>query len=238
MRITRFLSLCGAASRRKAKDIIESGRVRVDGKIVFDLNLQINPSRDKVSLDNEPLSIKKTRYIVLNKPTGYLCSHKDEYERKTVYDLVGDKDLFIAGRLDINSEGLVFLSNDGDFINLLSHPSYRIIRNYRVKVRGVIDRSFLLSLKGRNKTGDDTYYVDRIANISYTKSNTWFDISLHEGKKREIRNLALFHNMQLVRLIRLQLGPFTIHGIKRGSYVEIADERIDEIKRELLCRKD
>ncbi len=238
MRITRFISLCGISSRRKAKEIIESGRIRVNGKLVFDLNMQIDPDTDTVSLDRQNISVKKKRYIVLNKPQGYLCTKSDEFSRQTVYDIVRDKNLFIAGRLDINSEGLVFLSNDGDLINMLTHPSNKIMRNYRIKVRGLLDRDFLLSLKGGHKTDKERYYVDRIGNISYTKSNTWFNIGIHEGKKREIRNLAKFYNMQVVRLIRLQLGPFTIDGIKSGDYIEISPEKIDQIKRTISCIKD
>lgn len=233
MRITKYIAHCGYTSRRKAKNLIEEGKVRVNGKLVFDLNYQVLPEKDILTIDKDRIQLNRSRYLILNKPVGFVCSKRDEYGRKTVYDIVRDRSLNIAGRLDINSEGLVFMSNDGEFINFLTHPSNKIIRTYRIKIRGIIDKNFILSLKGKHETNIDKYFVDNIDNISYTRSNTWFDISIHEGKKREIRNLTKFYNLQLVRLIRVRLGLFTIDGIEKGRYLEIPNEKILQIKRSM-----
>ena len=149
MRLNKFLSTAGVAARRKADDIIAAGRVSVNGKIVTSLGAQVNEKNDEVAVDGKRISLPLSFvYIKLHKPKGYACTNSDEKGRKTIFDLVpSSQRLFSIGRLDYDTEGLIILTNDGDFANKVSHPSGEIEKEYIVKIEGDIKQSELAVLR-------------------------------------------------------------------------------------------
>ena len=149
MRLNKFLSSCGVASRRKCDDIIRFGRVSINGQIVDNLGVSVDEKKDVVKVDGVVVSLPNDFvYLKMNKPKGYACTAKDEKGRKTIFDLVEcDVRLFSVGRLDYDTEGLIFLTNDGDFANLITHPKFHFEKEYHVTVEGEIKEGDLAVLR-------------------------------------------------------------------------------------------
>jgi len=230
MRIVKYIAACGVCSRRAAKDVIGQGRVRLNGHIVFDLNLQVRPGKDRVQVDKREIQLKPKQYFLFYKPQKVICSRKDRLDRPTVYAYLPSEHLYIGGRLDYNSEGLLVVSNDGDFIHLLTHPAHEIQKTYRVKVRGVIQHGRFARMPGKVRTARETYQVDEVADIVHTRSNTWFNMVIHEGKNHEVRNIVQHFGLSVVRLIRLSVGPFCLADLRPGELKAIDKELIRRFK--------
>lgn len=234
MRLNKFLSTAGVASRRKCDELIEQGKIFVDGKVakVGDI---VDEKTSKVEYNGQVVCLKNEFvYYKLNKPKGYICSANDEKGRKTIYSLLpNDKRLFSVGRLDYNTEGLLIVTNDGDFATKLSHPSFEIEKTYMVTIEGKIVESELAVLRNGVVEKGERLPKAKVKAIMFDGKTTKLSVVIHEGKNRQIRRMFEAIGKTIVLLKRVNVGPFVLGNINRGAYKEFSVDElgfVEEIK--------
>jgi 23S rRNA pseudouridine2605 synthase len=220
IRLQKFLAEAGVASRRASEQVILEGRVAVNGATVRVLGSKVDPERDKVTVDGKPVRSHKKLYVVLHKPRGCVCSKKDEHDRMTVYDLLPKEWQIVnsVGRLDFASEGLLFLTNDGDFALHLTHPRYGVRKRYVVTVEGKVDDEMLKRFTSGIFLDGEKLKAERAWIISATKSESVVELELAEGKNREVRRLFESQSLIVRRLIRTQVGKIKLAELKVGKW--------------------
>jgi 23S rRNA pseudouridine2605 synthase len=229
-RIAKFLARSGVCSRRAAEDLIRQGRISVNGEIIETPAFLVEGT-ENILFDGEKIEKKdKTRLWLYHKPSGLVTTHKDEKARDTVFANLplGMPRVISVGRLDLKSEGLLLLTNDGALSRALELPSNSWSRRYKVKVHGFLDEKKLKSLEKGCVIDGVTYAPCKITIDSKQTSNTWLTISLTEGKNREIRKLMASINLTVVRLIRLSYGPFQLGTLKAGEVKEVPQKVLKE----------
>lgn len=232
-RLQKVLAHAGVASRRRAEEMIAEGRVRVNGEVVKQLGTKVNPRRDVIEVDGQPLGRpERLVYYLLNKPRGVLSAAQDVRGRKTVVDLVqSGARLYPVGRLDLDSEGLMLLTNDGHLALRLAHPRYEHEKEYRVLVAGAPDAAALDRLReGVGLEGGRTLPA-RIEIERESEGNTWLRMVLREGRKRQIRRMIEAVGYQVLRLIRVRMGPLRLGNLAPGAYRPLTREELAAIRR-------
>ena len=222
-RIAKFLARCGVASRREAEKLIQQGRISVNGEEITTPAYLVDGT-ETILFDGEKIGKKeKTRLWLYYKPNGLIVSHKDEKDRNTVFNnLPNNRPRVISvGRLDLNSEGLLLLTNDGELSRALEHPSNGWSRRYRVKVHGFLNEKRLQELEKGTTIDGVEYAPCKITIDSKQTTNAWLTISLNEGKNREIRKLMASVDLDVARLIRISYGPFQLGSLKENEVKEI-----------------
>ena len=228
-RLQKFLAHAGIASRRMCENIIKSGRVKVNGKTVCEPGFKIDPQNDKVQADGQYVKHKqKNIYLILNKPRGYVSTVKDERDRKTVLDLVKhiDERVYPVGRLDYRSEGLLILTNDGDLTYFLTHPKNKIPKTYRVRVRGVPSMDKLEKLASGVELEDGRTSPAKISLIDILKGNALLEITITEGKNRQIRKMCEHVGHPVLRLVRTRIGPLELRKLPSGKVRELTQKEL------------
>ena len=234
VRLQKFLADNGIASRRKSEQLILDDRVRVNGFIVNQLGSKINPYKDKVEVDEKEVEIKKEKvYILLNKPIGYVTTVDDQFNRETVMDLLKDvKERVVpVGRLDMYTSGALLLSNDGEFVNIITHPSHEIEKTYNVTVRGKITNQDMKKLQDGVDIGG---YITKpaktkILKIDENKNISRFQIKIHEGKNRQIRKMCKAINKPVLALHRAGIGNINVKDLKLGQYRYLNKKEIEDL---------
>ncbi len=225
-RIAKRIARAGLCSRRDAEKWIEAGRVRVNGKLLNSPAFTVSES-DKVEVDGTLLPSKeKTRLFMYHKPSGLVTTHKDEQGRDTIFDKLPAHlpRVVSVGRLDLNTEGLLLLTNDGELSRYLELPATGWSRKYRVRVHGRINEERLKNLKN-GITIEGVRYKSIIAEVDSTQgTNSWLSITLKEGKNREIRRVMEALGLQVNRLMRLSYGPFMLGKLQRGAVEEVPEK--------------
>ncbi|MBQ7155656.1 MAG: rRNA pseudouridine synthase [Synergistaceae bacterium] len=224
MRLNAFLASCGVASRCKAEDVILSGRIQVNGKIVLAPFFQVDPDHDVVTLDRKPLTLSTHVYYVINKPTGYVCAASDKYD-PVVIDLIPEHKgrLYPVGRLDRESEGLLILTNDGDFTQSILHPSKQIQKEYEALLNIPINEKQLARWrKGFEIEGGHHVKPVSINVMDRDPANQWVKIVIIEGLKREVRLMAREAGFRVERLIRRRIGGMVLESLGVGEYVSLS----------------
>lgn len=229
-RIAKFIARSGVCSRRQAEELILQKRVTVNGEVVESPAFNVE-GNEKILLDGEKLpAIENTRMWVYYKPTGLVTTHKDEQGRPTVFENLpeGLPRVISVGRLDLNSEGLLLLTNSGELSRRLELPSNSWSRRYKVKVHGKINRDKLAELE-QGITIDGIRYGSIKAEVeSEQGTNAWLSVTLQEGKNREIRKVMKFIGLDVARLIRLSYGPFQLGSLKKGEVREVPQKVLKE----------
>lgn len=228
-RLQKFLAHAGIASRRMCENIIKSGRVKVNGKTVCEPGFKIDPQNDKVQVDGQYVKHKqKNICLMLNKPRGYVSTVKDERGRKTVLDLVKhiDERVYPVGRLDYRSEGLLILTNDGDLTYFLTHPKNKIPKTYRVRVRGVPSMDKLEKLASGVELEDGRTSPAKISLIDILKGNALLEITITEGKNRQIRKMCEHVGHPVLRLVRTRIGPLELRKLPSGKVRELTQKEL------------
>lgn len=229
-RLAKFMARCGVCSRRAAEDLIKQKRVSVNGQIIETPAFNVEGT-ENILLDGEKLpAIENTRLWLYHKPAGLLTTHRDTADRPTVFDnLPQDLPRVISvGRLDLNSEGLLLLTNSGELARQLELPQNAWSRRYKVRVHGFVDRKKLASL-AKGAVVDGVSYGPVQAELeSQNGTNSWLLITLNEGKNREIRKLMKYIGLEVARLIRLSYGPFQLGNLKKGEVKEIPQKVLRE----------
>lgn len=232
VRLQKYIAMSGAASRRSAETLIDEGRVRVNGNVIKEQGTKVEIGADTVLLDNIELKIKnKNYYIMLNKPVGYVSTVKDQFERKTVIDLIKndlkDVRIFPVGRLDYDTEGLLLLTNDGDFTYRVSHPKFNMDKTYIATLKGGITISGLNKLRRGLKVED---YVTSPANVEIldaAEGYTIVKITIHEGKNRQVRKMFEAVGSKVVALQRISIGKVELGNLPSGHWRHLTSHEIN-----------
>lgn len=232
-RLQKFLANSGVAARRKCEEFIVAGRVKVNGKTVKELGVKINPDKDIVEFDDKVITkTEKKVYILLNKPIGYVTTAKDQFDRPTVLDLVKvDEKILPVGRLDMYTSGALILSNDGDFIYKVTHPKYEIEKTYTVTVKGIVTEEDVEKLKNGVKIED---YVSGKAKVKILKTNeeknfSRIQITIHEGKNREVRKMCEAIGKSVLALHRRKIGNLDVKNLALGKWRYLNKKEVTEL---------
>lgn len=234
MRLAKYLAEAGVASRRKAEELIDQGRVRVNGLVVTEKGYIINPDLDRVEFNGRIISREEKIYILMNKPAGYISSVFDPQGRPTVMDLIKDIKLRVypVGRLDLDTEGLLLLSNDGDFTNLMIHPRYEITKTYQALVEGKPDKKSLQMLREGIQLEDGITAPAQANVLKAYKDKTWLEIKIHEGRKRQIKRMCQAIGHPVISLKRTAFGFLKVQGVALGKYRFLTPKEVNRLKQQ------
>lgn len=224
IRLQKYIADCGITSRRKAEDLILSGKVKVNQKLVTEMGVKVDPNIDVVSVNDQIIDIQAVDhiYLVMNKPRGCVTTLEDPEGRKTVMDLIPiSTRVYPVGRLDYLSEGLLIFTNDGDLANKIIHPSFGIEKTYEVKVFGKVSDTLLKSLKSGVYSNGVHLKPKSVRVIEQLPNKTWIEFRLEEGKNREIRRICEGHNVVIDKLKRIAIGNLNVSGVQPGKWTYI-----------------
>jgi 23S rRNA pseudouridine2605 synthase len=240
-RLAKVMARSGLCSRRQAEQLILEKKVKVDGVVIESPALNVLRTA-KISIEGQPLpTLQATRLWRYYKKKGCITSHKDPQGRPTLFDQLPPalgRHVLSVGRLDFNTEGLILLTNDGEFSRLLEHPSTGLERCYRVRAFGALSQEKLDRLK-KGVVIDKVHYKGIKAQLENTQgSNHWVSMTLKEGKNREIRKVMEFLGCQVTRLIRISYGPFILGDLKQGTLEEVSTSMMKSLKKELERKKE
>jgi 23S rRNA pseudouridine2605 synthase len=232
-RIQKIISAAGVTSRRAAEQLITEGRVRVNGQVVTELGTKADPSKDHIKVDGKLINPHQPQtYLMLNKPAGFVTTMSDPEGRPTVQDLLkGVKvRVYPVGRLDYNTEGLLLLTNDGDFAHLITHPQHEFPKTYLAKVKGVLEDSQIDSLEKGIYLDDGKTAPAKIKKIRKEEANSWLEITIHEGRKRQVRRMFDRVGHSVIRLKRIRTGNQTLGDLPEGSFRYLTNDEVTGLK--------
>lgn len=230
MRINKYLALCGVGSRRKVEELVLQKRVKKNGEVVESLSTQVDEKHDVILLDDNRITLTKEYvYYMLHKPKGYLSTVSDDRGRKTVMDLMAgiNERIFPIGRLDYDSEGLLLFTNDGDTAQSLLHPSNEVEKTYVVVVCGEIKESELAVLRAGVVIDGRRTAKCRAKLVKMDKEFSRLEMSIHEGRNRQIRKMFEAIGKEVVLLKRVSVGKIKLGGLSRGSYRSLNQNEVD-----------
>jgi 23S rRNA pseudouridine2605 synthase len=237
-RLQKVLAEAGVASRRKCEEYITAGRVQVNGEVVTTLGVKVDPAEDEIKVDGRPINQQKKIYVLLNKPKGVITSATDPGGRKVVTDfLPGIRErVYPVGRLDYDTEGLLLLTNDGEFAHLLTHPKHHVPRTYQATVKGVPHGAVLDKLRAGIQLDDGMTSPAEVeyADINPEKNETIVEITIYEGRNRQVRRMFESVSYPVIKLKRIKFGPIFLTGVPRGKYRHLAPDEIKALKDEAL----
>ncbi|MBC8094332.1 MAG: rRNA pseudouridine synthase [Akkermansiaceae bacterium] len=231
IRLQKFLADAGVASRRASEELIVAGQVKVNGELVRKLGSKVNPVHDHVTVDGKPVRIKRKLYIALNKPRGCVCSRKDEHNRPTIYELLPKEwdNVYTVGRLDYDTEGLIFLTNDGEFALHLTHPRYGVRKKYVALVDGRVDGEMMQKFVQGVFNDGEKLRAEKARIISASLSKSTVELELSEGKNREVRRLFESQGKTVKRLERVQVGKIKVGELKPGKWRTLTEPEIKSL---------
>lgn len=233
-RLQKFLANQGICSRRKAEELILSGKIKVNGKVVQELGTKINPEKDKVEYEGKVITNQVNKvYILLNKPIGYVTTVQDQFQRPTVMELIKDCKVSVVpvGRLDMYTSGALLLSNDGDLVYQITHPKHEISKTYQVTVKGMINAQEIEKLqKGVNIGEYITKPADvKIMKIDEEKEISRIQIAIHEGKNRQVRKMCEAVGKKVLALHRSKIGNIGVKDLKLGQWRYLTSEEVKSL---------
>jgi len=232
MRLQRYLAACGVASRRASENLIRQGRVTVNGTVAS-IGCDIDPERDAVCVNGEPVRREKPVYILFNKPGGVVTTVQDTHGRKTVMDYLGrlDARVFPVGRLDLDVGGVLLLTNDGELAQRLAHPRYEIPKTYVATVKGRVENETLRKLEAGVRLADGPAAPVRAEVLSHKKGTSRLRLTLREGRKREVKRLCFEVGHEVVRLRRVQFAGLDAGTLRPGQWRWLRREEVDRLRR-------
>lgn len=228
-RLHKVMARAGIASRRRCEQYILDGRVRVNDQVVDHLGAKVDSEIDRIEVDGHPVSLESKRYyFVLNKPRGYLTTVSDQFGRQTVMDLMppGPARLYPVGRLDKDSEGLLLLTNDGDLAFRLMHPRFKIRKGYLVDLKGVPSASDLRRVQSGVVLDDGQTLPARVQVLGIKEGRTRLNMSIREGRKRQIRRMWGLLGYPVLKLVRLRFGPIRLEELRAGQWRRLSDNEV------------
>lgn len=231
-RLQKIIAAAGITSRRAAEEMILDGRVSVNGVVVTELGTKADLASDRITVDGVLLRpTEKLYYVLLHKPAGYVTSLKDPQGRQLVTELVQDVGarLFPVGRLDYNSEGLLLMTNDGEWANRLMHPRHQVDKEYHVRVRGKVDPQQIRRLVEGVELEDGHASGASVRLLKADQSNDWLSITIREGRNRQVRRMCSAVGLSVVRLRRIRYGNLTLGGLKPGEYRLLTTEEAQSL---------
>lgn len=230
-RIQKYIARCGITSRRKAEELVLQGKVKVNGKIINDI-ITIDTESDVVEVDGKVIKPEENKvYIILNKPTGYITSAKDQFGRKTVLDLIDVKErIFPVGRLDYDTSGLLILTNDGEVANKLMHPSKEIDKVYVAEVEGVPTKEEMERFKRGLKIDDYITAPAKIRLLKQMGKTSVVEVIIHEGRNRQVRKMCSAIGHKVLKLKRIKIGKIELGNLKVGEWRHLNSKEVDYLK--------
>lgn len=237
VRLQKFMADCGVASRRKCEEYISNGFVKVNGKAINELGVKINPKKDIVEYNGRILrqASKNNIYILLNKPIGYVTTVKDQFSRDTVLDLIKgiNERIVPVGRLDMYTSGALILTNDGEFVYKVTHPKYEIEKTYVATLSGIIQNDAIEKLKNGVEIEDYTTKPAkvRILKIDNEKNISRLEITIHEGKNREVRKMCEAVGYKVMALHRSKIGKIDVKDLRIGQWRYLSKKEVDYFKK-------
>lgn len=227
MKLIKYLLQAGVGTRKECETYIKENKIYVNGNIITDYNYNINEHSDSIKINTKKITSVTRVYIALNKPAGFICSVNDEQGRPTVLDIIKKKKgkLYPVGRLDFNSEGLIFLTNDGDWANKITHPSNNIEKVYSVKIYGENIKEKIKQLNNGINIKNKLIKPLKVFIKKLNPKTAWIEIHITSGENRIIRRLCEKNNLNVSKLIRTKIGTFTLKGLNKGEY-KILDYKV------------
>ncbi len=233
MRINKYIASAGIASRRKADELIENGNVKVNNIVLTELGYDVKPG-DIVEVNGRPIDVEEKKiYIMLNKPTGYITSVKDEKLRPTVMDLVAEVDarIFPVGRLDYNTSGLLIMTNDGDFAYKVAHPKHKLGKTYIAKIQGFLTRGKITKLEKGIDIGGFVTSPAKVNIIKELPKHTLVELTIYEGKNRQVRKMFKALGNPVVELERIAIGDVRLGRLAIGGYRKLTQKEIEHLSK-------
>lgn len=233
IRLQKYLAEAGIASRRKCEQLILEGKISINGKIIKELGTKIIPCVDKITYCGKPVERKEEKiYILLNKPIGYVTTAKDQFDRDTVLNLIKVKERIVpVGRLDMYTSGALILTNDGEFVYKITHPKHEITKTYTVTIKGIVQNEEVEKLRQGVQIED---YVTKPAKVKILKTDTEKDISrleitIHEGKNRQVRKMCEAIGRKVLALHRSKIGNIGVKDLKLGTWRYLRKEEVKKL---------
>ena len=228
-----MLSKAGLGSRTEARSWIGSGRVKVNGKLIQTPDQWVDIERDVVMLDGKPLTKQEPRYILLNKPKGYLTTYKDPENRPTVYDLLPGVDQFVGtvGRLDLDTSGLLLLTNDNALAEGMTNPTYKLQKTYLVKASTLLSDEQLARLANGVELSDGMTAPARVSRQRDSEKYTFLEITISEGRNRQVRRMIEAVGGKVLKLVRVRIGPLTLEGLPMGKWRELTPAEVIKLRK-------
>jgi 23S rRNA pseudouridine2605 synthase len=237
-RLQKLIAAAGVASRRHAEELIAAGRVTVNGEVIREPGTKADPAKDHIKVNgkliNPQLQSREKVYVLLNKPKGYLSSVSDPEGRPLVTELLPRSlgRLYPVGRLDFNTEGLLLLTNDGDFTNFITSARNRVEKVYEVKVKGVPPENAIERLRRGVKLEDGTRTAPaKIAKLNETKTNAWYEVLLHQGRNQQVRRMFELIEHSVLKLKRVRIGPLMDESLKPGYWRFLSPAEVARLTR-------
>lgn len=227
-RLQKVIAQAGIASRRKAEELILEGKVKVNGEVIKELGTKVSES-DKVEVNNKPIEKETKEYYLLNKPRGVITTTNDEHGRKTVTDLIETSArIYPVGRLDYDTTGAILLTNDGEFANILMHPSNKIDKVYLAKLEGIIKGEQINALKNGIMLDDILVKASRVKlkKVNQDNSTSMVEITIHEGKNHQVKRMFESVGFHVEKLTRERIGIFDIKNLKSGQYRKLTPKEV------------
>ncbi|MBA5869671.1 MAG: pseudouridine synthase [Nitrospira sp. CR2.1] len=233
VRLQKLIAGTGLASRRKAEELITSGRVTINGSVVKELGTKVDPDRDHVKVDGKHLRAAQPYvYVILNKPKNVMSTLEDPEGRPTVKDFLRGVSVrvFPVGRLDFDSEGLMLLTNHGDLAQALLHPRYHVPKTYLIKVKGVLNDAEIGTLERGVKLEDGLTAPAKVQKISRAESNSWLEVTIHEGRKHQVKRMLEAVGHAVIKLTRVRMGPLLLGDLAAGEYRFLTDREANRLR--------
>lgn len=235
-RLQKFLAKAGVSSRRAGEKLIREGRVKVNGRIITQMGFTVDQAVDLVEVDNRPVKpVKQKEYIILHKPVGFVTTMNDPFGRPTVRDLLQGikRRIFPVGRLDLNSSGLLVMTNDGELANRLMHPSFGVEKEYLVRVDGLPGPEALEKLAKGVLLDDGLTMPAKVRLIKAGRPTSVLSLVLKEGRNRQVRRMLEAVNHPVLSLKRIRFGPLTLKGLKSGQWRRLTAAEVKALKKEV-----
>ena len=235
VRLQKYIAMCGVASRRAAEEMIKDGKVKVNGNKITEQGVKVEIGADKVFVNGKEIKpVNKDYYIMLNKPAGYVTTVKDQFDRPTVIDLLGEEitaRVFPVGRLDYETEGLLIMTNDGDFTYKVTHPKHNIDKTYIAVIKGGISIKGLAMLRQGVKL-DDGFVTSpaQVEMLNADNGHTVIKITIHEGKNRQVRRMFEAVGCKVVELQRISIGKVELGNLPLGRWRYLTSHEISYLK--------
>lgn len=234
-RLQKIISAAGVTSRRASEALILNGQVSVNGVVVTELGSKADSTTDIITVDGKALKISAQRlYILLNKPPGYITALKDSQSRPLVTDLLKDmpERVYPVGRLDYNTEGLLLLTNDGEWANRLMHPRHEIEKEYHVRVRGKVTDQQLIKMAAGVELEDGMTAPAVVNLVKSGDQNDWISVAIHEGRNRQVRRMCEAVSLSVVRLKRIRYGNLALGTLRAGQFRYLTEAEVRELSGE------
>jgi 23S rRNA pseudouridine2605 synthase len=238
VRLQKLLADAGVASRRASEELIRAGRVSVNGQTVREMGVKVDPLRDSVSVGGVPVKARRKQYVALNKPEGYVCSRQDPQGRRTVGQLLPKPwaNLYPVGRLDYKTEGLLFLTNDGEFALRLTHPRFGVLKKYQVVVDGKVGPEALQRITQGVFHQGEKLKAETARLLAASNSQSRIELELREGKNREVRRLFEAQGLSVKALRRIQIGPIKLGELPPGRWRALTTAEIGALMKASVDR--